>query len=151
MDQAQPNLNALYTANLYCILQDDKKNKNGMDYKVEFEKNRIVFSYRSSWFKQAVAGQFGLLGMLIKKLVDKKWGKETKIEASTHNITKIELYRNKIMGRQIQTLRFWNIAPSDTDYKNIYLTINVKDEELAQVRNVMQNVFSKAQYAEVNG
>jgi hypothetical protein len=127
---------------MFAVVPSDSKNPNGSTYDVNVYDKKVTFKLKKGFAAGYHANQYGLIGMLINKILS-KFVSDENFEVSLDGITKIEHYSGTDpMGRQLNNIMFWNTDAASADYKNIYFSLSVPDGEVSAVKDVVKKLIS---------
>ena len=122
--------------------------KTGADYAIDIYEDKVVFEYTKSLLPAAMANQQGIIGMLLNKVLSGSMKKE-EFTFSLNGIQKVELATSSVMGQTNKNLMFWNVAPAEATYENIYFTLNIKTDEEG-VKKALATLLQKVDYTEIS-
>lgn len=108
---------------IYAVTSAHKDKPSGDYYDVSLYADKVVFKLVKSFVTAAQANQHGLIGMLFNKLFSKAM-KEESFEMALQEVKSAEHY-NVVdpIGRDINTLMFWNLPLEDAKYENVYFSV----------------------------
>lgn len=115
---------------------------------VTMTKSGVTMTLSKSFTTAAQANRQGLIGILMNKLFSSMM-KTEEFEFSFLNVKKVEIASNKISGRLLYSIMFWNVKGTDANYENIDFSISPSDKEIDQVKTFLEPLFTRVEFKEL--